>query len=326
MTAKTNEDQKGIRLFKRDKDIPGLVQLRIDIEAFDHAGTDLTESAVIETLNWLGHDPEKDRWVIDAPEPPTRLIGYAWAFVQSQERTVIFAAIHPEWRRKGLGSELLSLAIARAREHGASHVTAAVNAKNKAAGEFLLRNGFRHAGNNRFMQAPTGVVIPKAAWPAGYTVRSYAEVKEPSILVEAFNRSYGDMWGHMENTKGAMNEAFLAGLMKSYPDQFIPEGIFIAFSPDGDIAGVCVAKLGVKVKGLEGEREKIVDSPGIAPAYRPMGLLRPLTLTAMQWLQGLGAGPIQLETYGDGEAAAEIYGEVGFVMQEHYVEYCRYLS
>ena len=81
-----------------------------------------------------------------------------------------------------------------------------------------------------------------------------------------------------------------------------------------------------KVKGLDGEREKIVDSPGIAPAYRSLGLLRPLTLTAMRWLRGLGAGPIQLETYGDGEAAAEIYGEVGFVMQEHYVEYCRYLS
>ena len=55
-----------------------------------------------------------------------------------------------------------------------------------------------------------------------------------------------------------------------------------------------------------------------------MQLQRPLTLTAMHWLQRHESGPIDLESYGDGEKAIDIYREVGFVLQEHYVEYCRY--
>lgn len=317
-------DKHVIRLFNRDRDIPGLVQLRLDVEAYDHAGNDTSESALIETLDWPGHDPQKDRWVLEAPEDPGRLIGYAWARLQSQERVVIYVAVHPDWRRKGMGRELLGHALARALEHGANHVTSAIDARNRGAEEFLVRNGFEHVGDNRFMQAPAGIPLAEPAWPVGYEVRSFAEVKELSTLVEAFNRCYRVMWGHMENTKGAMNDNSLAGLMKSYPDQFIPKGIFIAFAPDGELAGVCAAKLGAKVKGHE--REKIVDSPAVAPAHRQMGLLRPLTLTAMGWLRGHGSGPIRLETYGDSEAAAEIYAALGFEMLAHYVEYRRYLS
>jgi GNAT superfamily N-acetyltransferase len=326
MKSKPVEDQYAIRLFRRDKDLPGLVQLRIDIEAIDQAGNDLDETVVIEMLNWPGHDPEQDRWVVKAPENPAKLVGHAWARIQSQERTIIYVAIHPEWRRKGLGSALLDRALARAHEHGANHVTAAADVKNKGAEEFLLRHGFRHAGDNRFMQAAAGILLAEPHWPMGYTVRNYADVQELSTLVEAFNRSYGDMWGHRENTKGAMNEDYLAKRMNQYPNQYIPEGIFIAFAPDGDVAGVCVAELGAKAKGHDEEQEKIVDSPGVVPEHRHMRLQRPLTLTAMHWLRGYGSGPINLESYGDRDDAIEIYREVGFVLQEHYVEYCRYLN
>lgn len=101
MKSKPVEDQYVIRLFRREKDLVGLVQLRIDIEVIDQAGNDLDEKAVIETLNWPGHDPEQDRWVVEAPENPAKLVGYAWTRMQSQERTVVYVAIHPAWRRKG---------------------------------------------------------------------------------------------------------------------------------------------------------------------------------------------------------------------------------
>jgi len=326
MQSKPVEDQYVIRLFRWDKDLPGLVQLRIDIEAIDKAGNNLDESAVIETLNWAGHDPEQDRWIVEAPENPTKLVGHCWTRIQSQERTVIYVAIHPEWRRNGLGSALLDCALARAREHSANHVTVAVDVKNKGAVEFLHRHGFQPAGHNRFMCAPADTPLLEPRWPTGYTVRNYAEVQVLSTLVEALNRSYGDMWGHLENTKGAMNEGYLAENMNKYPHHYDPEGIFLAFAPDGDVAGVCVAILGAKVEGQDKEQEKIVDSPGVVPEHRHMRLQRPLTLTAMHWLQSHGSGPINLESYGDGEDVVEVYRKVGFILQEHYVEYCRYLS
>lgn len=58
------ENQPLIRLFSRDRDLAGLVRLRAEIEACDRAGNDISEAAAISTLNWPGHDPERDRWVI----------------------------------------------------------------------------------------------------------------------------------------------------------------------------------------------------------------------------------------------------------------------
>lgn len=318
MKPESVEDQYVIRLFRRDRDFAGLVQLRADIEAVDQAGNDLNEAAVSETLNWPGHDPQKDRWVVESPEDPGRFVGHAWARSQSQERTIVYVAIHPEWRRNGLGSALLERAFVRAHEHGASHVTVAADIKNAGAREFLLHRDFEHAGNNRFMQAPAGIPLAQPHWPAGYTVRNYADVQELSVLVEAFNRSYGDMWGHRENTQGAMNEDYLAKRMEQSPERYIPEGIFIVFGPDGDIAGVC---MGIR----DEEQTKTVDAPGVVPEHRQMRLQRPLALTVMHWLRGYGSGPLDLESYGDQEDTIEIYREVGFVLQEHYAEYRRYL-
>lgn len=157
-------------------------------------------------------------------------------------------------------------------------------------------------------------------------MRNYAEVQDLSTLVEALNRCYGDMWGHLENTKGAMNEGYLAENMNKYPHHYDPEGIFVAFAPDGDVAGVCVAILGAKVEGQDEEQEKIVDSPGVVPEHRHMRLQRPLTLTALHWLRSQGPGSIKLESYGDGEKAVDIYRELGFALEVHYLEYCRHLS
>jgi ribosomal protein S18 acetylase RimI-like enzyme len=323
MKPKPVEDKYVIRLFQRDKDFAGLVQLRMDIEAVDQAGNELDEAAVIETLNWPGHDPQKDRWVIESPENPAKLVGHAWARMQSQERTIVYVAIHPEWRRNGLGSVLLDRALIRAREQGAKHVTAAVDIKNNGAREFLLHHGFNQAGDNRFMQAPAGIPLAEPHWPTGYTVRNYAEVRDLSTLVKAFARSYGDMWGHRENTRGAMNEDYLAKRMEQSPERYIPEGIFIAFGPDGEIAGVCMGILGAKAEGDNEVQTKTVDAPGVIPEHRHLRLQRPLALTAMRWLQGYGPGPIDLESYGDKEEAIEIYREIGFVLQEHYTEYRR---
>jgi mycothiol synthase len=322
----TLKTMHSLRLFQKDRDLAGLVRLRRVIEDFDHAGNDVNEGALIETLNWPGHDPEKDRWVIEKSDDPGELLGHAWARAQSPERTVVYVAIHPNWRRKGLGSLLLERALTRAVEMGATHVTAAAEIQNKAADGFLLRNGFRQAGNNRFMRAPADIPLSDPIWPDGYSVRSFAEVKNLSTLVEAFNRCYGDMWGHRENTKGAMNVDYLAERMKKNPQHYHPDGLLIAFAPDGDIAGVCVAVLGPLIEGQGNTREMIVDSPGVVPELRHLKLQRPLTQTAMRWLRRQASGPMDLESYGDREEAVNIYKKLGFELQEHYIEYCRLLK
>lgn len=76
--------------------------------------------------------------------------------------------------------------------------------------------------------------------------------------------------------------------------------------------------------GLIAERKLVVDSPGVVPAHRHLGLQRPLTLTTMHWLRNtVGARPIQLHTYGDQEAAVASYHALSFVLEpnSHLIEY-----
>ena len=314
-----------IRPFRLSEDMPRLATLCTQIEAVDQDGNEASEAALQGQIKYYapGHNPEQDRWVIEAPDDPNRLIGHAWVFRQSSERVILDVAVHPIWRRRGLGSLLLTHTLSQARVYGASHVTGGAKASNPGSQAFLHHHGFWLAGHNRHLYATADISLPPLHWPIGYDVKSYAEVQHLSTLVEAYNRSYGDMWGHRENVEGAMNETYLAQAIAKFPDRYVPEGIFIAFAHDGEVAGVCNGRLGSKLK-INGERRKIIDSPGVVPEHRSHNLQGPLVVSTMHWLRRFGSGPIELFSYGDQEKAVQIYQELGFTLaaQDHLLEYC----
>ena len=309
-----------LRLFRPEADVPSLVALLTTIAAGDATGARIDEATVRSQLAWLGHDPARDRWVAQAPGEGSQLIGHAWAFAQSPQRAILYAAVAPAWRRRGIGSALLARAISRAREMGARQIVSATRAGRAAADAFLRRHGFLPAGHARTLTAPAVLPIPEPVWPAGYTLRTLAEVGDLSLWAEACNRCYGDMWGHRENTEPATAEHH-AELMRLYPDYFDAAGILLLFAPDGSLAGVCSGR----VEGGEagGATVRVIDSPGVAPAHRHLGLQRPLVLAALRWLSNQDAGNYRLETWGDSEEAVAIYRDLGFTVEDDTVEYLR---
>lgn len=307
-----------IRLFRPDTDVPPLAALLTAIAAGDKTGATVDEETVRNQLTWLGHDPARDRWAAEAPGEGSRLISHAWVFAQSPQRAILYAAVHPAWRRQGIGSALLARAIGRARDMDASQIVSAARAGNAAADAFLRRHGFLPAGHVRTLTAAATVPIPEPAWPPGYSLRTLAEVGDLNLWAEACNRCYGDMWGHRENTEPTTAE-HLAELMRLYPDAFDPAGIFLLFTPDASPAGICSGRVEGGEAGAAGV--KVIDSPGVAPAHRHLGLQRPLVLAALRWLSNRGAGDYRLETWGDSEEAVAIYRELGFVVEDDTVEY-----
>lgn len=239
---------------------------------------------------------------------------------------MVYPCVHPFWRCRGLGSALLAHTLARARQYGATQVTCGRWETAQPAHHFLVHHGFEPAGHNRFFHAPPDVLLPEPIWPDGYRVRTFAEVQDLSLLAEVCNRCYHDMWGHAENVPGAVDETRLAEGMRNSLEHYNPASIFIAFAPDGDVAGVCFDR----IFGYEnydpniGRPKKVVDSPGVVPAHRHLGLQRPLTLTTMRWLRAHGGpGAMALWTYGDQEAAVAIYQDLDFVLEpnSHLIEY-----
>ncbi|MBV7327512.1 GNAT family N-acetyltransferase [Chloroflexi bacterium TSY] len=322
MTIQATKQPFTVRLFRPEKDIPAMLDLRVEVEAIDQIGNDTTEESFRATLNWGGHDPSRDRWVAEAPDDPTKFIAYAWVFAQSQERVVTNVVVHPAWRRRGIGSTLVAYTQKRAREYGANHVTGGSFGTDQAASAFLTHHGFVVAGRNRFFKAPADVPLSDVIWPDGYQVRPFADVQDLSVLVAAQNRSYHDMWGHAENVPGAVDEARIAEGLKNSPDYYNPDSIFIAFAPDGDVAGVCYGRM-IEFEENDptrGRPKKVIDSPGVVTEHRHLDLQRPLALTTMYWLRNQQEqGPFELWTFGDSEEVVALYHELGFMLDSHNV-------
>lgn len=304
-----------LRPLNSDTDIPSLVQLRTEIEAVDQLGTNTSEAALRIQFNWPGHDPRNDRWVIEAIDEGGRLIAHGWTFAQSPQRVILGIAVHPNWRRYGLGSQLLTTAIARANHLGAQQIVSGARSHNKLGQAFLQAHHFIPVGHNRFMKAPGTVALDTPQWPDGFTLKHYAEVNDISVLVDGSNGCYADMWGHRENTEPATLAHFQQAIARS-PNDYPPEGILIVFAPNGQLVGICFNR-------LEENNRKVLDSPGVIPAYRHLELHRPLVQASMLWLNSQAEGVYHLDTWGDSDAAVKIYRELGFTLadQDHLIEY-----
>jgi mycothiol synthase len=251
------------------------------------------------------------------------MAGYAFTWAQSPERSIVYSAVRPDLRRRGIGSRLMDAALFRSVEVGSVHATSAVGVSNEAAMAFLSVRGFTVAGENRFMRAGAEVDSPGPVWPSGYAVRDFASVGDLNVLADALNGSYGDMWGHTENAPGTVDAGYLAREIENRPELHDPHGVFLAFGPDGDVAGVVAAFRRPAGDGME--PELVIDSPGVIPRHRSLGLQRQLTLTAMRWLRADDQVPVALETFGDSPEAFGIYAALGFEIEARFIDFCKKL-
>lgn len=308
-------DSLVLRPLNPDTDVPNLVQLLNEIEAIDQSGTNTSEAALRNQFNWPGHDPEKDRLVIEALNKEGCLIAHGWTFAQSPQRVILGIAVHPNWRRRGLGSQLLATAISRANHLGAQQIVSSARSLNLPGKAFLEARHFTPVGHNRFMKAPATTALNTPQWPDGFTLQRYADIGDISVLVDGSNGCYADMWGHRENTEPATVTHFQQAIARS-PDEYQPEGILIVFDPDRHIAGICFNR-------IEEDNRKVLDSPGVTPRYRHLELHRPLVQASMLWLNSQAEGVYHLDTWGDYDLAVNIYRELGFELadKDHLIEY-----
>ena len=317
MPAAPGERSFVFRHYVPAADLAHLSALLTAVEAHDQDGEDTSETALQEQLTWPHYEPEHDCWVIEAPGSSRELIGYGSVFAQTPLRSTLSVTIHPTWRRRGLGSVLLTKALERARETGAKQVTVYANAHHPAATAFLARHGFWLVGSSWVLRAPPDLVPEAAQWPAGYMVRSYAQVQQLSTLLEVMNRSYADKWGHAENDQ-TTNEADVLPWLASAD----PEGMFLVFAPEGSVAGFCRAIPAHVLREQAGANlTDEVDQPGVVPEHRQQQLYRPLILTALHWLRTQGRHAVLLQSWGDDEQTIASYQDAGFLLLQHWLAF-----
>ena len=88
-------------------------------------------------------------WVVLAPAAERQVVGYAGYWLIVDEAHIGTLAVHPLWRRRGLGEKLLVTLLGQARALGAVMATLEVRVGNLAAQHLYLRHGFGVVGRRK---------------------------------------------------------------------------------------------------------------------------------------------------------------------------------
>ena len=304
MFSDTIESPIQFRHFDVNKDLSPLVQLLTEIERIDLAGEDTSEETLKAQLTLPGHDPQQDRWVVTTSNDSERIIGFCTVWKVPQNNYAdIYVAVHPGWRRRGIGSELLQRILTRAQAHQPQDILVSGDAQNQQVTDFLRKRAFSPISAYTALKLVSTVDLPQPVFPTGYTLRTYNPTSDFPLLLDMYNRAFRGLWGHWEPTAEYLNE-----MLK----EINPNGIFLLFTHTGEVVGTCRSEISEPLSIRRGVRTGYLDAPGVVPEHRSENLYLPQLLHVAHWVRKQELVDIEMESWGDSSQVLAQYQQVGF--------------
>lgn len=174
-----------LRAFDPERDYPAVVDLITATNQHDH-GQDwypTVESLKVEWAPRPGFEPDRDAFVVES-DGEGRIVAAGTTDWRERAAKIIHSNeiwVHPDVRRRGLGSRLLAVLEARARASLADgsggsqelpHVLGGgIETSNAASVAFAERAGYEPIRHGFQMRRPLDLPIPDVPMPAGLEVR-----------------------------------------------------------------------------------------------------------------------------------------------------------
>ncbi|HEV8193480.1 MAG TPA: GNAT family N-acetyltransferase [Ktedonobacterales bacterium] len=305
------------RRFDLQRDLAPLVSLLQQVEQADQTGEAVTEAALRERLTWAGQDPALMIWVATLPHNAS-LVGYGRVQkTPHDENADLHIAVHPSWRRQGIGGHLFVHLLERATDLGTRALRAYADVQHEGASRFVCALGFSPVSSYTRLRVSAQQPFPARVLPEGFRTRSYDQIQRVDLYTEAMNHSYEGLWGHVQVT-----EEDVAGWLP----HLNPAGIFLLFAPDDTLAGTCRAELSAPPTPAQGAPTGLIDAPGVIPQWRDAQLTLPLLFTAIHWLLPQGPTTLELESWGDAPGTLALYRALGFRVIKEEISYRRKLE
>ncbi|MDP9382190.1 MAG: GNAT family N-acetyltransferase [Chloroflexota bacterium] len=220
-------------------DLDAVIELLIACDVAEYGEPDTSHEDLL--ADWEDLDLATDTWIAIAPDG--EFAAYA-DVIQGNNHTEIgeFVQVHPGHYGRGLGTCLLRLAEARAREHVALAAPGArvsvhniVNSYNPNACSLLRDHGYTVSRRFRRMHRDLDAVPPEPSWPEGISVRSFVPGQDDRAVFEAVEEAFLDHWGHSEQSEPDF-ERWMRQLKRA---DFDPSVWFLALDGE-EIAGVAL--------------------------------------------------------------------------------------
>jgi mycothiol synthase len=213
------------------------------------------------------------------------------------------AAVHPDFRGRGLGTSLAGWMQEAARGRGADVVGMPVPVGSPS--ETLLRGlGYQARWSSWVLALPAGREIEDQPLPSGYAVRAAAEAEWPTayeVIEDAFlewsareRQSYADFTAQVFRRPG-----------------FEPWNLRVATDPAGGLVGAAYVLVDSAGCGF-------VDKLAVRPDQRNRGLARALLVDAFKVAREHGAHTSELST-DSRTGALSLYEKVGMEVSSNWV-------
>ena len=313
-----SEIELSIRNYGGEEDIPAITALFNAASALDGPHFGCTEEETRQTLTGPRVKPEQNVFLF---EVGSQLVAYGRSELEEGPQESLFLVrgiVHPDWRRRGLGTRVLERLEAHVREqlnqvtNRAVDLTTTTDLKHEGR-QFLFRKmGYEVVRYFFDMERPlreSGVPVdlPEPAYPAGIVVRTIDQRLDLHAVWQATDEAFRDHWGHTESTLEQWQH------WRSDPSHR-PQLWLIAWDDKADeIAGICLNGIEPEHNDRMGRQEGWIYALAVRRPYRGKGLGRALLLAGMHALQREGMDWAMLGVDTENlTGALRLYESVGF--------------
>ena len=286
-------------------DFNQFVRLNIEAGKLAPTGSSVSAQLIAENLGRPNYSPEQDLFVV---EIAGNIVGYMDVAPElTIGRVILDCWVHPEHRRRGLATKLLSYATHRAKELGAKVAHVNIAEDNVVAKSVLSKLGFMFV--RRFLELRLDMAklrwqdIDQAALGCCHLQRG-----EEDKLTQIQNRSFAGTWGYNPNT---LEEVTYWTSLSS----FSPEDVVLAC--DGDkVIGYCTTGITGEGEAAIGERKGRIFMLGADPDYRGRGVGKRVLLAGLAHLRSKDIQVAELTVDSENKAACALYRSAGFEIRK----------
>lgn len=316
--SKTRRVRLTVRAYQGERDIPAIAALYRASAKADGPEFSVSSDEMRQILTLPVPTSGQDAFLF---EVGCKLVAFGRTSLQEGAQESVFelhGLVHPEWRRRGIGAQVIERLEQRIQELLPAtktrivHIGVNADLQHKGRHRLFVKMGYRpvryfYDMERRLTRGDALLDLPDPVPPEGIVIQSMAERSELPAVWQAANDAFRGQWGYMESD--------LDQWQRWVGDpSYRPELWQVAWDVAQDrVAGLCLGSIDAEQNTMAGRTEGWIHVLAVCPPYRKRGLGRAVLLAGLSAFQRAGVewGMLSVDT-DNPTGALRLYEGAGF--------------